>query len=1053
MREKEQGVTTPIGKMIIVLNVILAMAIVAVFLIAAVGSASAYCVCNDGWCDNVNRAYYQCGDTVTESCTFNGTMNCPATGNGLVVGADNIVIDGAGHLLNGSVEGATCPGSESNPVVTHSGIVNARYDNVVVKDIEIQNFCTGIVMGTENSTWNPGGEVVENMTVTGCKIHDCGRMDSDATHGIHLVGAIYSNITKNTIYNISGFQEGGCWEGGNGIFMYGSNVLGDWEHGTGDHNTITCNKIYDTEKSGIFSKMGCMHNKMSYNYITRNVEVGLYPCCCQSNYNTYEYNNLSNNSGSGFHTSGENNILRYNTAHNNGARGIYSNYNVEMSNNSACGQAYDIDGSPCSDNTCNNSYESCCDYWNCNNLVPVYFDFDGDGHYSTTPENCQCNNILGVGACCNPGLFNASHAAMLNASGICWLTPGDDTDDCDPGIPGTQKTWHVYPGDSIQAAINNASDGDTIYVHEGTYYEYRINVNKSLSLIGDGMNKTIVDGRGGTDYLMLVSADWVNVSGFTLQNLEDCGSGVMIVEGNHCNISYNDIHQGQAFTFSMSSGTHDNILKGNTIYYASCGCQGMLTIRGTNHTVTDNTIGQQGGAIQVYCSGSLIYNNDFGTGISVPRVDNTWNTTYDCTSGPNIIGGPCMGGNHFANYAGADNFSGPNQDQPGSDGIGDTPYGSDYLPLVEFTAAPDLTITEKVEEWIVEGSTYNISYTVKNIGDAAAGASDVGIYIDGIFNRTVPTKALAMNEAESKTVGPFTLTGENDTIEIRADNNSIVSESNETNNSMENVFERSTGGASVYLIGRGDSTDVKVKNALEEWGHTVTMGPKSSDYIGSDLTSYDTVVLLHGGDMPDAGQNCIKDFVESQGGGLVAGASVIGCACDCPGGDFCILEPILPAKSYDGWPCWSSETYTVDTPDPILNAGLPDSFSFNTGSSICSHIKKDNATRFYRGYGWWEDDAVIGWECGSGRVIGNDICSLSTALDDTNFKKLFGNCVQWAKGEAKPDLVIAEKTEEWVVEGATYNITYTVKNIGDAAAGASDAGIYIDGIFNRTVPT
>jgi hypothetical protein len=30
---------------------------------------------------------------------------------------------------------------------------------------------------------------------------------------------------------------------------------------------------------------------------------------------------------------------------------------------------------------------------------------------------------------------------------------------------------HVYPGQSIQAAINNAGIGDTIYVHAGIYVE------------------------------------------------------------------------------------------------------------------------------------------------------------------------------------------------------------------------------------------------------------------------------------------------------------------------------------------------------------------------------------------------------------------------------------------------------------------------------------------------------------------------------------------------------------------------------------------------------
>jgi len=287
---------------------------------------------------------------------------------------------------------------------------------------------------------------------------------------------------------------------------------------------------------------------------------------------------------------------------------------------------------------------------------------------------------------------------------------------------------NVNPGDSIQTAINNAAVGDTICVHAGTYSEWQIDVNKSLTLIGvDGMANVIVDGTDGSNYLMKVSVDEVTVSGFTLQELQSCSSGVMIVEGSHCNISYNDIHHGQAYTFKMSSGTDDNILKGNTIYYASCGCDGMFTIQGTNHVVTDNTIGQQGGAINVYCTGSLIYNNDFGTGISVPGTGNTWNTTY--VSGENIIDGPYMGGSFYANYVGDDLYSGPNQDEPGSDGIGDTPYGEDKLPLVLYECGcVGATQTFTCGDTVTESCTFNADMTCTGVG-LVVGAPD--IVIDG----------------------------------------------------------------------------------------------------------------------------------------------------------------------------------------------------------------------------------------------------------------------------------------------------------------------------------
>jgi hypothetical protein len=57
----------------------------------------------------------------------------------------------------------------------------------------------------------------------------------------------------------------------------------------------------------------------------------------------------------------------------------------------------------------------------------------------------------------------------------------------------------------------------------------------------------------------------------------------------------------------------------------------------------------------------------------------------------------------------------------------------------------------------------------------------------------------------------------------------------------------------------------------------------------------------------------------------------------------------------------------------------------------------------------------------------------------------------------KPDLVIIDKYETWIVVGSTYNITYTVENQGGAStAVGSSTDLYIDSMYNltdATVPT
>ena len=60
---------------------------------------------------------------------------------------------------------------------------------------------------------------------------------------------------------------------------------------------------------------------------------------------------------------------------------------------------------------------------------------------------------------------------------------------------------------TIQAAINGAESGDTIQVSAGTYYE-RIVVNKSVTLLGEGRENTIIDGEYALETIIKVKRDF-----------------------------------------------------------------------------------------------------------------------------------------------------------------------------------------------------------------------------------------------------------------------------------------------------------------------------------------------------------------------------------------------------------------------------------------------------------------------------------------------------------------------------------------------------------------
>lgn len=92
---------------------------------------------------------------------------------------------------------------------------------------------------------------------------------------------------------------------------------------------------------------------------------------------------------------------------------------------------------------------------------------------------------------------------------------------------------------SIQEAVDDAGDNDTVYVFNGTYYE-AVFINKSLRLIGENKTITILEGNGTRD-IITIQADYVTVTGFTIFNGH---FNILVNHSSHGNISGNIIGSG-----------------------------------------------------------------------------------------------------------------------------------------------------------------------------------------------------------------------------------------------------------------------------------------------------------------------------------------------------------------------------------------------------------------------------------------------------------------------------------------------------------------------------
>ena len=91
----------------------------------------------------------------------------------------------------------------------------------------------------------------------------------------------------------------------------------------------------------------------------------------------------------------------------------------------------------------------------------------------------------------------------------------------------------------IQDAIDNASVGDTVFVFDDSspYYECLF-LNKTISLVGEDKDTTIIDGNKSIDVIG-ITANNVRISRFTVQNsgINQYDTGIKFINGNYCTIS------------------------------------------------------------------------------------------------------------------------------------------------------------------------------------------------------------------------------------------------------------------------------------------------------------------------------------------------------------------------------------------------------------------------------------------------------------------------------------------------------------------------------------
>jgi len=198
-------------------------------------------------------------------------------------------------------------------------------------------------------------------------------------------------------------------------------------------------------------------------------------------------------------------------------------------------------------------------------------------------------------------------------------------------------------------------------------------------------------------YVALVNSTNTTVKGLKLKNN---GEGVLIVSTTNLQVINNTITNNVVGVWLTESSSTNSVFANNV----TKNTYGVVLVQSSLNSVSENSVTNNyyGVLLEYYSnyntlSRNNIINNNVGVYVNSSDnkfyhnnvVDNTEQVWIETSEYDNVWDdGYPSGGNYWSEYADVDLYSGPNQNETGSDGIWDHPYtidadNQDRYPLVE----------------------------------------------------------------------------------------------------------------------------------------------------------------------------------------------------------------------------------------------------------------------------------------------------------------------------------------------------------------------------------
>jgi len=339
---------------------------------------------------------------------------------------------------------------------------------------------------------------------------------------------------------------------------------------------------------------------------------------------------------------------------------------------------------------------------------------------------------------------------------------------------------------TIYIRADGSIDPSTSPIHkDGNVYTLTGDIISDADGIVIERSNIILNGAGYTlQGASTPSSNGIRISGKSNVTIKDMDikafeSGILLdAYSNSSEISANRIEEND-YGISCWGYSDGNSITGNNI--TANNLAGIWIVGSSNINVSENNIetNTQYGIILESSSNNFIYHNNF--------IDNTNQISiYDSTSVWD--NGYPSGGNFWNDHTGTDDFSGPGQNQTGSDAIGDTPYicsesEQDGYPLMNPWTNVLIQNISPSKTVVSQGQTVQISVTIQNEGWSGHN-TNVTVHVNATVLSTTLNVIISGRNESTLTFAWQTATYSKGTYTINAEADPVSGEPDNRDNAL-----------------------------------------------------------------------------------------------------------------------------------------------------------------------------------------------------------------------------------------------------------------------------